>query len=655
MPPISRFKQHGLQSKASTKKLKVGLSYPLKASSERSDMVPKMYQDLVEMAHEGITMVDPADNLTYVNKQFAKSLGYKVKDLVGRSIFSLVTRESASLIKRGTELRRKGHRSRYEITMIHRDGSKRIFRLSASPLYGPSREFRGSMGVYADVTEKKAMDVRLKRKVRQINTLYKVYHHARMAKSVKSIFDGVVQEIVQIMPYSEYIQSKLVYDDKVFTYPKKPESFIKKIETPIVIEGVHRGFLQVGYAKEMPKVPHDANLKEERELMAIVGGILSRHLLARNVLVRHKEIVNRSFTGIVIVSDDRIRFANARFCRIFKCREGVILGKKIQSFLPELDLKKSFSRKVKECHGRLMTGEKFDVAVILQKIEHLGKPAVLVRVSDISPLKQAQKRLSQFNQELKETVKEKTRHLEEANRRLQSLNLLKDEFITVTSHELRSPLTSIRGYLSFLVEDEAINQLSTPYREYLMRAYSTTDALNYLINNILDVSRLDMGRFQLQRIDTDIVELTRSILDSLSYQFNERKLTLEFDNKTGQEQFYLSIDSIRMFQVLRNILDNSIKFTKRGKKISVLIDVSGDYLRIKVADEGVGIPTTKLDVIFDKFMQVKNTHTKYKGGVGLGLFIAKRIVELHGGVIKAARNAKKGTTISVLLPIHVMS
>ncbi len=613
----------------------------------------EMYRDLVEMAHEGITMVDPDDNLTFVNKQFAKSLGYKVNELVGRTLFSLSTKASATMMKKETEKRKMGKKSRYEVVMFHRDGSKKYFWLSASPMYGPSREFIGSMGVYADLTEKRVMEVKLKRKVRQIDTLYKVYEHARMVKPLGVVLNGITQEVCQALPSAKHVQAKLVFDQKTYTYPKKLKSFVKKIEVPLEIVGIKRGVLQVGYNKVLPNIVGEDSLKEEKKLVKNVAKILCKHMYARGVLDRHRVIIQKAFTAIIIVNDKKIAYVNPKFYRMFKCKEDQAIGEKIRKFLPNCTSQCGMDRRVRECIGKRLTGENIDLAMITQRISYHGKPSTLIRVNDISALKKAQARLSGFNQELQKTVKEKTLHLEEANKRLQSINQLKDEFIAITSHELRSPLTSIRGYLSFLVEEESIEQISDPYREYLIRAYSTTDSLNYLINNILDVSRLDMGRFQLQRQDTDIIKLTCNILESLSFQMSEKRLELEFDNCTGQNQLIISIDSIRMSQVFRNILDNSIKFTKRGKKIKVSIkyQAKGKGLCISVADQGVGIPKAKLDQIFDKFMQVKNTHTKYKGGVGLGLFIAKRIVELHKGQIKAVKNIDGGTTISIHLPL----
>lgn len=658
MSSLSRSKGNKLADKKIRKTLRLKKPFNKAAAKRMRDShesvvaSEKIYRDLVELAHEGITMVDPEDNMLFVNKQFATSLGYKASELVGKSLFSVATKATVVRMKKEILKRKRGEKSRYEVILLHRDGSKKYFWLSASPMYGANQKFIGSMGVYADVTEKKLMELKLEKKVKQIDTLYRVYGHARMAKSLGSVLSGITQEIVKAFPCSDHVQARLTFDGKTYSYPKKLKRFAQKIDASLVIAGVKRGLLRVGYSRKSCNGNDGESLREERELIKNVARILTRHMYARDVMGRHRQIIRKSFTSIIIVSGKKITYANPRFYRVFKAKEGDVIGQRSSKFLRGCDSHMVTDGKVVECTGRTLKGENLDLAMIAQRIDYHGKPASLIRINDVSDLRKAQKKLSSFNQELRKTVKEKTLHLEEANKRLQSLNMMKDEFIAVTSHELRSPLTSIRGYLSFLVEDEALEQLSEPYREYLLRAYSTTDSLNYLINNILDVSRLDMGRFELQKQDTDIVRLTKNILDSLSFQFSEKRLELEFENQTGSKQLTIPVDSIRMSQVLRNILDNSIKFTKRGKKISVSIKKESKNVVISLSDQGVGIPKAKIGQIFDKFVQVKNNQTKYKGGVGLGLFIAKCIVELHGGSIKAIKNNDCGITISINLPIE---
>jgi len=739
----------------------------------------KKYRDLVELAHEGITTVDQFSIFTFVNRQFAESLGYKVDDLIGKDVFFLANKETAVRMRKETKKRKQGKKSRYEVALIHKDGYIKYFWLSVSPRFDSNNKFIGSRAVYSDITErkkaeealkeseeryrsiidqshmgfvitdnekivhvnkkmlkmagvstvnqligrnflknvsseyiekikynlkkrsscinysdideyavkrsngrkmyyqayskgivlnghnmtqtfviditdKKEMELDLEKSVNQINALYEVSAHARSEKKLPLIFKRTVVSINKALPFEEYAQSQIIFDKKTYSYPKKTTKFFSKIETPLIVDGVKRGLLRVGYRKRMPALENDDSYKKEHELINNVVKILCKHMYAREIINRHEEIITRAFTSIVVVRGKNIKFANPRFYSMFKVKKNEVLGRPLASFLPSCrPTKNNIDNRVKEYIGKQGNGNKIQLEVTMLHTKHQGKPAILIRINDITALKQAQAKLKNFNKELRSQVKEKTQHLEDANKRLKSLNNLKDEFIAITSHELRSPLTSIRGYLSFLTEDEPLKKLEDPYREYLLRAYSTTDSLNYLINNILDVSRLNMGRFELQIRDTNIVRLTKSIVDSLSFQAGENRLCIEFNDKTGDSELIVPVDSIRISQVLRNILDNSIKFSKRGKKIFVNIIKFKKFVRIVVVDQGVGIPKAKLEQVFDKFMQVKNINTKYKGGVGLGLFITKRIVELHGGKILADQNEYGGTSVSIDLPITI--
>ena len=621
-------------------------SYAALAASE------KKYRELVELAHEGITTVAPDETITFTNAQFARSLGYRPEEILGRDLCDFSTKRSGERMREETKKRRRGIRSRYEVEMVHRDGTIKYFWLSVSPIFDKNKKFLGSMGLYSDVTEKKMVERKLEKRVKQINSLYRAYSYARINHSFSSMLNGVAEEAVKAFPYSDFVQSRLFFDGVQYSCPKKLHPFLHKVEFPLIVDGVERGLLEVGYFKKIPNLIDFPSLHEEYELVKNLANILCKHTHAREVMNRYKEIITKAFTAIVIVNKGKIRYANPRFSSLFKTRKRDVLGSSIDSFLPNHDLASNRADgRVKEMSGKRADGSDLLLAVTMLNTFYRGKPSLLIRINDITALKQAQSKLKNFNCKLKSQVREKTRHLEQANKRLRSLNDMKDEFIAITSHELRSPLTSIRGYLSFLTEEDALENLEDPYREYLMRAYTTTDSLNYLINNILDVSRLDMGRFELQIQDVDVLRLVKGVVDSLAFQACENRLEIVFNNQTKDSELIMPIDSIRISQVLRNVLDNSIKFTKRGKKIFVNIIRLKKSVRIVVADQGVGIPKAKLNAVFDKFMQVKNINTKYKGGVGLGLFITKRIVQMHGGKIFADRNEHGGTSISIDLPL----
>ena len=148
-----------------------------------------------------------------------------------------------------------------------------------------------------------------------------------------------------------------------------------------------------------------------------------------------------------------------------------------------------------------------------------------------------------------------------------------------------------------------------------------------------------------------MVQLTQNIIDSLSFQAGERNITINFKNLAHLNKLILEIDPIRISQVLRNLLDNAIKYSRRDKQINVEVTTDWGFAIIEVSDQGVGIPKAKIKHIFDKFSQFKDTGTKYKGGAGLGLFIAKRIIQLHGGIIKVESERNKGTVFTVQLPL----
>jgi signal transduction histidine kinase len=195
-----------------------------------------------------------------------------------------------------------------------------------------------------------------------------------------------------------------------------------------------------------------------------------------------------------------------------------------------------------------------------------------------------------------------------------------------------------------------MNQIPKEAKDYLIRVYDNVEVLNNLINNILDVSRIEMGRIELHIKPVDIVALIKEIIANLSFQANEKKLSIHFINKLQTDALMVNIDNVRIRQVVRNILDNAVKFSPIGKDISVEIEMHGIGVQISVIDQGMGIRKSELFDIFDKFKQGSNSQSQYRGGAGLGLFIAKRIMEMHDGMIWAESEINKGTIFRLQFP-----
>lgn len=227
----------------------------------------------------------------------------------------------------------------------------------------------------------------------------------------------------------------------------------------------------------------------------------------------------------------------------------------------------------------------------------------------------------------------------------QRLARMKDEFASVVSHELRTPLTSIRGSLGLLASG-SVGELTDRGQRMIDIAVSNTDRLVRLLNDILDLERMDSGRSSLDlqhcRIG-DVVEGSMSVMSSMADQAG---VTLEVERAEGE----LLADPDRLTQMLTNLLSNAIKFSAEGSSVFVEAVQEGWMLNGSVRDEGQGIPPDKLEQVFDRFQQVDASASRKQGGTGLGLSICRSIVERHGGSIWAESEPGAGTTVRFTLP-----
>ena len=234
------------------------------------------------------------------------------------------------------------------------------------------------------------------------------------------------------------------------------------------------------------------------------------------------------------------------------------------------------------------------------------------------------------------------------------LDTLKDEFISTVSHELRTPLTSIRGALG-LLSSGIIGDVDAKALNLLRIAVTNTDRLIRLINDILDLERMESGRAPLQIRRCSLRDLAQQAIDTMTpmADANSVHLALEPSNIAHvayPESLFFDGDSDRILQVLTNLLSNAIKFSPVASTVRIYTEATSDSILLKVVDEGRGIPSDKLDSIFDRFQQIEPSDARQKGGTGLGLAICRSIVQQHSGSIWAQRNLGPGTTLYVMLP-----
>lgn len=259
----------------------------------------------------------------------------------------------------------------------------------------------------------------------------------------------------------------------------------------------------------------------------------------------------------------------------------------------------------------------------------------------------AYEEIRKFNVRLQEEIEKATGDLRRANEQLKELDKLKDEFVSLASHELRTPMTAIRGSLATILEGYA-GEVSPQAREFLTAAYNENDRLIRLVNNLLNISRIEAGRltFNIETVNMD--GIITEVISNLERAAKEKSLFLVYERKGDVPKVRADSDKVR--EVLINLIGNAIKFTHKGG-LTVRTMRKDAVVVTSVTDTGSGIAKTDQDLLFKKFSQVQGSYAKTSGGTGLGLYISKQIVEGLGGKIWLDSTIGIGSTFYFSLPV----
>ncbi len=228
---------------------------------------------------------------------------------------------------------------------------------------------------------------------------------------------------------------------------------------------------------------------------------------------------------------------------------------------------------------------------------------------------------------------------------LKKLDRIKSEFVTAVSHDLRSPLTAILGYVDLIQRGGPVNEQQA---EFIARARQSVHAINALITDLLDLGRIEAG-FDTQKEPTSLAAIARYAVEAFRPQADAKQQTLIISLPEGLPRVYAN--TLRLRQLVANLLDNAIKYTPPGGEVRVTVSADGDQLILMVSDGGIGIAPADQPYIFDKFYRASNVRVGY-AGTGLGLSIVKSIVEAHSGRIWLDSKLNQGTTFTVVLPRH---
>lgn len=239
------------------------------------------------------------------------------------------------------------------------------------------------------------------------------------------------------------------------------------------------------------------------------------------------------------------------------------------------------------------------------------------------------------------------KHLQDRRSALEALNKAKDEFISLASHQLRTPATGVKQFLGMVLDGYA-GPLDDKQKQYIMRAYESNDRQIELVNDLLRVAQIDAGKVTLTPTTVDITALIKDVVEEQKDSFKARHQTVTV--KTLDSPLYATCDKRRFRMVLENLIDNASKYTPNGGNVKVTTKTDQHTVSVIIKDSGVGIPKEALAHLFGKFSRIPNKLSDDVGGSGLGLYWAHKIIQLHKGDIRVASQVGRGSTFEVIIP-----
>lgn len=257
--------------------------------------------------------------------------------------------------------------------------------------------------------------------------------------------------------------------------------------------------------------------------------------------------------------------------------------------------------------------------------------------------------IKELNATLQQRIDSATKELRSSNAQLKHLDEVKDEFMSMASHQLRTPLTSVKGYVSMVLDGDA-GDITPQQRKLLGEAFNSSERMVRLIADFLNVSRLQTGRFTLEKQSADLQEIVRHEVDNLKLIAKSHDISLKTDIMRGP--LVLRIDPSKVQQVIMNLIDNAVYYSPAHSTVMISLErVDDRFVEFSVIDQGIGVPVSEQAKLFTRFFRAKNARKQRPDGTGVGLYLAKKVVAAHGGTMIFHSEEGKGSTFGFRLPL----
>ncbi len=436
----------------------------------------------------------------------------------------------------------------------------------------------------------------------------------------------------------------LVYKEKTYkteeeAFPKAEQEFLVTIARPIAvaIENIrlYEKLKEMNETLAQRVSERTKELEREKEelektreaTLNILQDVEEAKVMAEIERNKTLTIINNFTDGLLVTdNENKISLINPRVEKIFNIKNSDIVGKIIaelgvfSSLNPLINLLAREDRKDKEIFREeiKINGEETSEVSVVPMISGKEQVGALIILHDIT--------------------------------REKMIERMKTEFVSLAAHQLRTPLSAIKWTLRMLLDGD-LGAVTKEQREFIEKTYNSNERMINLINDLLDVTRIEEGRYLYKPVMTAIEPVAQFVINSYKDEAEKRKLIFELKKPEKElPKTVMDVEKIRL--ALQNLLDNAVRYTSAGGKITVSLEYLKNEIEISVSDTGVGIPNDQQKRIFTKFFRASNVLRMDTEGSGLGLFIAKNIIEAHGGRIWFKSEEGRGTTFSFTIPVR---
>ena len=606
------------------------------------------YKNLVENAQEGVWAVDENDDTIFVNPKICEMLGYTKDEMIGKNLDLFLEDSMIELINSYRKRREKGLKDTYELEFLKKDGTLIYTSVKAAPILKENGEFKGSFAYINDITNRKIAEQKLKESEKRYRNLFESMPYVIALINQKGIITDCNPAIEKLIGYHKKEIIGKEFRNLQIIHPKYLPVVLKRFKRVIKGKILHPIEIQI-YKKDgnLIWINYQSSLVDlgNESLLQIIVDDISEQKKAELELVESEKKFRTIFEAIpdfffLVDHDTTILDYKGKEEDLYLPPE-LFLGKKLTEVMPveikDLSLN-AVKNTIKTQQPQLMEY----ALTIKNETRHFEARFLFF----------SEERVAIFIREITDRKKADLLIKEEINK-LKELDQIRKDLISRVSHELKTPLVSVVGGSELLLKNFK-EKMKDEELELLEIIQKGGKRLKHLIENLLDITRIEYNKFKLEKEEEDLSEIIKEISNEMMYLIKERKLILNIEQP---ESLRLNIDRIRIEQVIANLLLNAIKNTPPMGNITLKLQKKEDWAEISVSDTGVGLTKEEMNIIFTRFGKIERYGQGLEyidiQGSGLGLFISKEIVDLHSGYIRAESEGRnKGSTFIVQLPIQ---